>query len=117
VLAVAACLALAGGGGGTLGFFTCLISWVAEKFSANSLMNCLSLSMAFWLTPLSCKPSKICVQDESTPVEENPDFSSKPMCARCLKEPDCGPEIMDLSIFPGFFFFFFSFPTSNIFFL
>jgi hypothetical protein len=33
-------------------------------------------------------------------VEVKPDFSSKPMCATCLKESICGLEIIDLSIPP-----------------
>lgn len=41
-------------------------------------------------------------------MEVKPFSASYPMCATWMKEPEAGPEIMDLSILPpfaGFFFF------------
>jgi hypothetical protein len=53
-------------------------------------------------TPEFSRLPRNAVQEGSTPLDVNPDSASYPMCATCLKDPACGPDIMDLSILPPF---------------
>jgi len=59
-------------------------------------------SMIALSTPELSRLPRNAVQEGSTPLDVNPDSASYPMCATCLNDPACGPDIMDLSILPPF---------------
>ena len=83
-----------GGNGG--GFFLCFgASWASRT---NDLIYSISRWMIFRLTPLPSRSSNKATNDGSTPSDNHPVSASYPAWAMCLKEPNCGLEIIDLSI-------------------
>jgi len=66
----------------------------------NGLIYSISCWMIFRLMPLPLRSSNKATHDGSTPSDDHPVSASYPTWAMCLKEPNCGLEIIDLSILP-----------------